>query len=251
MAQERRPSQQPPPPGQAFSSSRVPFLRQRSTTTGTDRRSLDLPTLRFSADNQPVKPGSSGSGSSNSSQPNGAARRGNQQPGQDTEAQWIEMQNTLGEVELSAASGGANVFSSGHALALDELRKAQIELAKAWARSETDDVDAASDITADKNTTRTGTADVLVADRAERLKTKSKGTSGLGKTKLEEETENDIQLARQRRAANDLYFEKVSKGVVDVVERLEAVAKKMRATEMQSKEIWGSDDTFEEESIGG
>jgi len=161
------------------------------------------------------------------------------------------MQNTLGEVELSAASGGANVFSSGHALALEELRKAQIELAKAWARGETDDVDAASDITADKNAAGAGAADVLVTDRAERLKAKSKGTSGLGKTKLEEETENDIQLARQRRAANDQYFEKVSKGVVDVVERLEAVAKKMRATEMKSKEIWGSDDTFEEESVGG
>jgi len=160
------------------------------------------------------------------------------------------MQNTLGEVELSAASGGANVFSSGHALALEELRKAQIELAKAWARGDTDDVDAASDITTDKNAAA-GAADVLVTDRAERLKAKSKGTSGLGKTKLEEETENDIQLARQRRAANDQYFDKVSKGVVDVVERLEAVAKKMRATEMKSKEIWGSDDTFEEESVGG
>lgn len=247
MAQERRPSQQPPPPGQVFSSSRVPLLRQRSTTIGTDRRSLDLPT-RFNTDNDAAKPGSSGSGSTDNS---GTARRGNQQPGQDIEAQWIEMQNTLGEVELSAASGGANVFSSGHALALEELRKAQIELAKAWARGETDDVDAASDITADKNAAGAGAADVLVTDRAERLKAKSKGTSGLGKTKLEEETENDIQLARQRRAANDQYFEKVSKGVVDVVERLEAVAKKMRATEMKSKEIWGSDDTFEEESVGG
>lgn len=248
MAQERRPSQQPPPEGQAFSSSRVPFLRQSSAITGTDRRSLDLPTLRFSNDNDASKPGSSSDGSNKSNQPNGSGR-GNQRPGQDIEAQWIEMQNTLGEVELSAASGGTNVFSSGHALALEELRKAQIELAKAWARSETDDVDAASDIAADK-TSSAGTADMLVTDRAERLKAKSKGTSGLGKTKLEEETENDIQLARQRRAANDQYFEKVSRGVDDVVERLEAVAKKMRATEMKSKEIWGSEDTFDDDSVG-
>lgn len=160
------------------------------------------------------------------------------------------MQNTLGEVELSGASGGSNVFSSSHALALEELRKAQIELAKAWARSETDDVDAASDIASDKKQAAGGGADVLVSDRAERLKAKSKGSSGMGKTKLEEETENDIQLARQRRAANDQYFEKVSKGVVDVVERLEAVAKKMRATEMKSLEIWGSEDTIDEESVG-
>ncbi len=49
------------------------------------------------------------------------------------------MQTTLAEVELSAANG-SHIFGAGHAKALEELRAAQLELAKAWARSERDEV---------------------------------------------------------------------------------------------------------------
>ena len=167
------------------------------------------------------------------------------------------MQNTLGEVERSGASGGASVFSSSHALTLEDLRKAQIALAQAWARTEAEDVDADGDIT---DTGKTGgaagrTANVLAGDRMEGTKQKTNESGSArnkdGRTKLEEETENDIALARKRRAANDRYFERVNKGVVDVVDKLEAVARKMRGVEMESKEIWGSDDTFETDSMTG
>lgn len=252
-------SSQPPPPGQAFSSSRMPLLRQRSTTTGTDRRSLDLPMLGLTDTNKSSGSGSNvgSSKSAMQSDSRNTPRRNKLQSGGDIDRQWIEMQNTLGEVELAGATGGASVFSSGHALALEELRKAQIALAQAWARSETDDVDAEGDITADRQDTQAarenGGADVLANDRREQLNSKAKGraggASGTARTKLEEETENDIELARRRRAANDRYFEKVNKGVVDVVEKLEAVASKMRGVEMESKEIWGSEDTVDDESM--
>jgi septum formation topological specificity factor MinE len=182
---------------------------------------------------------------------NGAGRPQKPQSGIDIDSQWVEMQNTLGEVEQSGASGGANVFSSGHAAALEDLRRAQIALAQAWARSEADGVDADGDITSGQQSAAGGNADVLASDRAETLKEKSKGNAAgtNAKTKLEQETENDIVLARQRRAANDKYFERVSKGVVDVVEKLEAVAEKMRGVEMESKEIWGSEDTIDDDSV--
>ena len=64
------------------------------------------------------------------------------------------------------------------------------------------------------------------------------GSAGTGKSQLEEETENDIALARQRREANDKYFQRVNTGVVDVVRKLEEVAKAMKGVEMESKEIW-------------
>ena len=71
-----------------------------------------------------------------------------------------------------------------------------------------------------------------------------------GKSQLEEETENDILLARRRRLANDRYFERVNKGVVDVVAKLEDVAKRMGGVEMESKEIWGEGDSMESGSSG-
>jgi septum formation topological specificity factor MinE len=244
---------------QAFSSRPMPLLRQRSTTTGTERRSLELPALGL----KPSPSGSSadeeeslfGSGkdarNASGNSRNGAARPQKPQSGVDIDSQWVEMQNTLGEVEQSGASRGANVFSSGHASALEDLRRAQIALAQAWARSEADDVNGDGDITSGKQSAAGGNADVLASDRAETLNQKSKGnaTGNTAKTKLEQETENDIVLARQRRAANDKYFERVSKGVVDVVNKLEAVAEKMRGVEMESKEIWGSEDTIDDDSV--
>jgi len=247
---------------QSFSSKPIPLLRQRSYT-GTERRSLDLPLLGLdptqpstSASRKPTPTAGFGSAKAKKD-PRSTAKRNDQQPGADLDAQWIEMQNTLGEVERSGASGGASVFSSSHALALEDLRNAQIALAQAWARTEAEDVDADGDITDTGKTggAAGGTANVLAGDRMEGTKQKTNESGSArnkdGRTKLEEETENDIALARKRRAANDRYFERVNKGVVDVVDKLEAVARKMRGVEMESKEIWGSDDTFETDSMTG
>ncbi|OAA57937.1 hypothetical protein SPI_06822 [Niveomyces insectorum RCEF 264] len=72
-------------------------------------------------------------------------------------------------------------------------------------------------------------------------------------TRMEEETQVDILLARKRREANDRYFERVSQGVLDVVAKLEDVAEAMRAVEQESKDIWGGGggDDNESEHLGG
>jgi hypothetical protein len=152
------------------------------------------------------------------------------------------MQNTLEEVELSAIKGpGMTVFGSEHARALDDLRRAQIDLAKAWARSEADE--SGQVVEERKSAKGTEATDMLAADRAETLRPGSVGEgSGSGSTfersRLEEETEKDIELSRKRREANDRYFEKVNKGVLEVVNKLEEVARAMKGVEMESQEIW-------------
>jgi hypothetical protein len=67
---------------------------------------------------------------------------------------------------------------------------------------------------------------------------------------LEEETENDILLARTRREANDRYFEQVNNAVVDVVKKLDEVAGAMRKVEKESRDIW-SEDGDGSESVTG
>lgn len=165
-----------------------------------------------------------------------------------TEAVWAEMQNTLDEVELST-TGGGNVFSADHARALEDLRNAQIGLAQAWARSEAEDE-------AERNEGEKGNGPTVENEElggmgavgggsiSGRRRAGSKGTSADAKTQLEEETENDILLARQRRQANDRYFERVNKSVVDVVARLEEVSKKMRSVEMEAQDIWDDNDSL-------
>lgn len=159
------------------------------------------------------------------------------------EAIWAEMQNTLEEVELSAMKGpGMTVFGSEHSRALDELRKAQIELAKAWARSEAEENESnqgqkkAQDISAADLVPQTGRT------RGASNPASSKGDKLFDRIKLEAETEKDIELSRKRREENDRYFEKVNKGVQEVVVRLEEVANAMRGVESESKEIWGHGD---------
>ena len=126
---------------------------------------------------------------------------------------------------------------------MEELRKAQVELARAWARGEEGEEqndDSNSDEGLDLHTTGQSTmgekSAVLASDRGAKMGHASKGSAGQDsgtkarfgtKTQLEEETENDILLARKRRLANDKYFERVNKGVVDVVRKLEIVAEKM------------------------
>lgn len=165
------------------------------------------------------------------------------------EAIWAEMQNTLEEVELSAAKGpGMTVFGSEHSRALEELRTAQIELAKAWARSDDDGAkaeqqrkgsDAASLAPPGKMTRPRGGSSPRIGDKL------------FDRMKLEQETEKDIELSRKRREENDRYFEKVNKGVQEVVVRLEQVAKAMRGVEDESNEMWGrsEDGTAETASV--
>lgn len=139
------------------------------------------------------------------------------------------MQSTLEEVELSA-NKGAHTFGAEHAHALEELRTAQIALAQVWARSEADEM--AGEVGKD------GEAMGVVSGKGlldgSDVEGAKKNRSG-----LEEETENDILLARKRREANDRYFMRINGGVLDVVGRLEGVANAMRRVGRESREIWG------------
>jgi len=175
-----------------------------------------------------------------------------------TDALWAEMQSTLEEVELSAVNG-THVFGPEHSKALEELRAAQIGLAQAWARSEADDAVES----ADKESKGIGGSKIggglLGSEARDPLGTEGKGsTAGSGSqrpgssgmagaeymgSKLVEETEADILLARRRREANDRYFQRVNGGVLDVVAKLEEVANAMRAVEQESRDIWGESDS--------
>ncbi|KAI1341745.1 hypothetical protein F5Y15DRAFT_375139 [Xylariaceae sp. FL0016] len=194
-----------------------------------------------------------------------------------TDALWAEMQATLEEVELSA-SGGTRVFGPEHDAKLAELRAAQIALAKAWARSEAEDMaettspntemrnlkdalgDAGSIVAAAAAGASIGAAAPsgagrVAADGTDGSKSTAgtasarPGSSGLGGVrlgaKLEEETERDILLARKRREANDRYFSKVDQGVRDVVARLEEVAVAMRSVEQETRDVWGEESPTE------
>jgi Disordered region of unknown function (DUF5315) len=164
------------------------------------------------------------------------------------------MQNTLAEVELSAANE-SYIFGAGHATALEELRTAQLALAKAWARSEQDEVgsyaareDDEDGVTVPRNVPNKGqqqqqqqasSAAKKGSDKEERKKT------------LEEETEHDILLAKTRREANDRYFEQVNNSVLDAVAKLDQVAAAMRKVEKESRDIWSEDGDGEGSGSGG
>jgi hypothetical protein len=184
------------------------------------------------------------------------------------EAVWAAMQSTLEEVELSAAPG-ARVFAAGHARALDGLRTAQIALAQAWARSSSGEADepvpdspvVAAEPGRDGPEAREDktvgeapvTADVLAGDlggsgAGERAARERSGSLESERSRLEEETENDIALARRRREANDRYFRVVNTAVKDVVAKLEDVARAMKEVELESKDIW--EDSVESASVG-
>lgn len=167
-----------------------------------------------------------------------------------TEALWAEMQATLEDVELSAING-THVFSAEHSKALERLRATQISLAQAWARSEADDAVE----TADKESKVLQSNILLGSDGRSALEgtevakssvsERQGSTSGGERTgsKLEEETEADILLARKRREANDRYFQRVNAGVLDVVAQLEDVAGAMKAVKQESRDIWGESDS--------
>ncbi|KAF4125939.1 hypothetical protein GMORB2_1185 [Geosmithia morbida] len=174
-----------------------------------------------------------------------------------TDALWAEMQATLEEVELSA-SGGTHVFGPEHDRKLGDLRTAQIALAQAWARSEADDAietayrDGTSSLLGDEMRNMKGAmgdgsksgpgeatdgAKSTAASQSAKPESSAAEVERLG-AKLEKETETDILLARRRREANDEYFRRVNNGVIDVVAKLDDVAKAMRSVEQESKDVW-------------
>ncbi|EON62793.1 hypothetical protein W97_02018 [Coniosporium apollinis CBS 100218] len=190
-----------------------------------------------------------------------------------TDAMWAELQSSLEDVELSA-SGGTGLFGPQHSRALEELREAQIQLARAWARREGEEGEeegggeAGTDDSGEGGGERDGerplvAADMLAAERGTKVGSGAIGGGAVGatrprsatvgstrsnaseRTQLEDETEKDILLARERREANDRYFRKVNAGVLDVVAKLEEVARVMKGVERESKEIWGDGDSFD------
>ena len=139
------------------------------------------------------------------------------------------MQATLAEVELSAFSS-THVFGSAHSAVLDELREAQIGLAKAWGKSEADEEDEAE----------------MSRVKIWEVKDEGKADEKIDGASVEEE---DVAEARRRRAANDKYFERVGQGVVDVVGKLEGVAQAMAKVERESREIWSGSDSVDSGSV--
>lgn len=152
-----------------------------------------------------------------------------------------------------------DVFGASHSQALDSLRHAQIELAKAWARSEAEECE--QEVAEKASAQDTDAADMLATDRVSKLGTtstaeeKESGTdssgnmTGFERSRLEQETEKDIELSRKRREANDRYFEKVNRGVLEVVMKLEEVAAAMKGVELESKEIWRDGDSVDTGSV--
>lgn len=228
------------PSTETRSPTKTPLVRQRSLLSPDTKRPLPPMTDTYEGDHLSLI-------NSNSTGNTPFVRRQRQQnqaadveASSRAEAIWAEMQNTLEEVELSAIKGpGMTVFGSEHSHALDKLREAQIELAKAWARSEDDETSAEQQ----RKVSDAGSlAPPTKMSRPRGGSNPGKGDKLFDKIKLEEETEKDIELSRKRREENDRYFEKVNMGVQEVVVRLEEVAKAMRGVENESNEIWGRSD---------
>ncbi|KAI9855466.1 MAG: hypothetical protein M1813_009774 [Trichoglossum hirsutum] len=172
---------------------------------------------------------------------------------------WAEMQATLEEVELSA-SRTTHLFGAAHSSALSRLRASQIALAQAWARSEAvEDTTASllaspSDPHAPNSNDTTNPTEESPTSRTEPPPSSNDPhpSPPPSQSKLEAYTENDVLLARQHREANDLFFQRVNSGVLDVVARLEDVAVAMREVEQESRDIWNdSSDGGESADEGG
>lgn len=241
-----------PPGTESRTPAKPPLVRQRSLLASDAKRPLPPTITGTQYDGEHLSLTSSNTSAPFQRRQRQQSQAADAEASSRAEAIWAEMQNTLEEVELSAIKGpGATVFGSEHSRALDELRRAQIELAKAWARSEPEEND--------QSTERKKKAqDIQAAELVPQSMTKTQINPGATKDdklfdriKLEEETEKDIELSRKRREENDRYFEKVNMGVQEVVIRLEEVAKAMRGVESESKEIWGhgSDVGAETESL--
>ncbi|KAE8147005.1 hypothetical protein BDV25DRAFT_41859 [Aspergillus avenaceus] len=159
-----------------------------------------------------------------------------------SDAIWQEMQNALSEVELSAVAS-EHVFGERHSQALEDLRTKQLKLAQAWARSEADDEVVDPESTGAKNQSRP-----RVSSRPTSATGEPTTADDVFQRNLDEETEKDILLARERREANDRYFDRVNHGVLDVVAKLEEVAQAMRAVERESRDIWSDNESITTET---
>ncbi|PSN68720.1 hypothetical protein BS50DRAFT_571927 [Corynespora cassiicola Philippines] len=241
------------PPTSEGKSNRTPLVRQRSLLSQDPKRPLPPPNTGSHYDGEHLSLTSSNPSAPFTRRQKQANQAADAEASSRAEAIWAEMQNTLEEVELSAIKGpGMTVFGSEHSRALDELRTAQIDLAKAWARSEAEE---SGEFTEERKTAEgTDAGDMLGSDRGQKLDGNSPVTGGtiggsLERSRLEEETEKDIQLSRMRREANDRYFEKVNRGVLEVVMKLEDVARAMKGVEVESKEIWHDGESVETASV--
>ena len=145
------------------------------------------------------------------------------------------MQATLAEVELSAFSS-THVFGTARSAALDELREAQIALAKSWGRGGNDGDEEKEE----------EEEEVLEGVRWKNEKGKEKEEE---KKDRESEQEDDIAEARRRREANEKYFSRVRDGVEDVVGKLEGVAQAMAKVVRESREIWNGNDSVDSASV--
>ena len=174
------------------------------------------------------------------------------------DTKWREMQSTLNEVELTAQSS-THVFGESHAKALDDLRQAQVALAKAWGRGNETEAAEGGDAVGDINVNRFKGAEEIAIDRSRtgrrRADTDNSASTVLsdesqltedsvrsGRSQLEDDTAQDIKLASERRAANEAYFKNVDQGVKEVVEKLEKVAEAMRGVEGESRSLWSNSD---------
>lgn len=160
------------------------------------------------------------------------------------DAHWAALQSTLSDIELSAGSS-AHVFGTGHAKALEELRAAQVELARAWGQTDSEDTstlptkEAKSPDTAQRNNSK-DTTTKETQDRHQSNKEQEKQAEQ-NERKLSTATTLDLTAAARRREASDKYFAAVKEGVAEVVRKLDGVADAMREVEMQSRDIWGDD----------
>ncbi|XTI89516.1 hypothetical protein V2W45_1511520 [Cenococcum geophilum] len=241
------------PPPTTSPSTRAPLVRQRSL--------LSDPKRSDTADRTDAGPAATGPFARRQQQQQ-QQQHVEQQSNERTDAIWAEMQNTLEEVELSATSS-THMFAPAHSRALDELRAAQIALAKAWARSEADEEGQADEERAAAARGQEaglglglGATNILAADRAEKMAGVGAAAPAAGgakpaseRTQLEEDTEKDIELSRKRREANDRYFQRVNTGVLEVVAKLEEVAKAMKGVEQESKEIWRDGESIDTASV--
>lgn len=176
------------------------------------------------------------------------------------------MQNTLAEVELSAANR-SHIFGAGHANALEELRAAQLALAQGWAKSEVDELPShvmghegqkddgrapgagGAGMMEQTEKGQDGVDGAKQKQQQQQQQSESAGIDESEKTRrmaVEEETQNDILLAKARREANDRYFEQVNNAVGDVVRKLDAVAAAMKKVEQESRDIWSDEESSTE-----
>ncbi|KAF2018178.1 hypothetical protein BU24DRAFT_345841 [Aaosphaeria arxii CBS 175.79] len=243
-----------PPGADAGKPSRAPLTRQRSLLAPDSKRPLPPTASNSIYDGEQLSLTSSNPSAPFIRRQKQANQAADAEASSRAEAIWAEMQNTLEEVELSAIKGpGMTVFGSEHTRALDDLRRAQIDLAKAWARSEAEE--SGHGVEDKKSAQGADAADMLGADRVDKSSEGASGRKGGGiggmleRSQLAEESEKDKELSRRRREANDRYFEQVNKGVLEVVMRLEEVARAMKGVEKESQEIWHDSESVDTMSV--